>query len=238
MSAIGAAQPLQPLRDWLGELPRVILMDLDGTLIDSAADIALSLNRGLDDLGLPRVSELQVRDWVGRGAGRLVEVVLMHVVPHHADNPQRHEVEARLLERFMARYQDSVCEASTVYPGVREFIDAVKAAGIRLACVTNKPYKPAVALLSALDLLDDFELLIGGDTLAHKKPHPEPLLHCLQHFAVTPAQALMVGDSRNDVDAAKAAGIKVVALPYGYNHGEPIEACAPDRLVASLAVLI
>lgn len=237
MTAVDAGQ-LRPLREWLGELPRAILMDLDGTLIDSAADIALSLNRGLDDLALPRVSELQVRDWVGRGAGRLVEVVLQHVLPHHADNPHRHEVEASLLERFMARYQDSVCEASTVYPGVREFIDAAHAAGIRLACVTNKPYKPAVALLTALDLLDDFELLIGGDTLAHKKPHPEPLLHCLRHFGVTAQQALMVGDSRNDVDAAKAAGIKVVAVPYGYNHGEPIEACAPDRLVASLAALI
>ena len=237
MTSSPSAQ-LRPLREWLGELPRAILMDLDGTLIDSAADISLSLNRGLDDLGLSRVSELQVRDWVGRGAGRLVEVVLQHVVPHHADNPHRHEVETRLLERFMARYQDSVCEASTVYPGVRDFIDAAQAAGIRLACVTNKPYKPAVALLRALDLLDDFELLIGGDTLAHKKPHPEPLLHCLRHFEVAASQALMVGDSRNDVDAARAAGIKVVAVPYGYNHGEPIEACAPDRLVASLAELI
>jgi len=232
------ANVLKPLRDWFGGLPAVILMDLDGTLIDSAADIALSLNRGLDDLGLPRVSELQVRDWVGRGAGRLVEVVLQHVVPHHADNPQRHEVEARLLERFMARYQDSVCEASTVYPGVREFIAVVKAAGIRLACVTNKPYRPAVALLTALDLLDDFELLVGGDTLAHKKPHPEPLLHCLRYFEVAPAKALMVGDSRNDVDAAKAAGVRVVALPYGYNHGEPITDCHPDLLVDSLAALI
>jgi len=104
--------------------------------------------------------------------------------------------------------------------------------------VTNKPYRPAVALLEALNLLDAFELVIGGDTLVHKKPHPEPLLHCLRHFQVSAAQALMVGDSRNDVDAARAAGIKSLALPYGYNHGEPIEACAPDRLVASLAELI
>jgi phosphoglycolate phosphatase len=138
----------------------------------------------------------------------------------------------------MARYQDAVCEASTVYPGVAEFVAAARGAGIRLACVTNKPYRPAVALLEALNLLDAFELVIGGDTLVHKKPHPEPLLHCLRHFQVSAAQALMVGDSRNDVDAARAAGIKSLALPYGYNHGEPIEACAPDRLVASLAELI
>lgn len=229
---------MKALESWLGGLPAVILMDLDGTLIDSAADIALALNRALDDLALPPVSERQVRDWVGRGAGRLVEVVLQHVVPHHGDDPQRHVLHEQLLARFMARYQDSVCEASTVYPGVREFIDAAHAAGIRLACVTNKPYQPAVALLRALDLLDDFDLVVGGDTLAHKKPHPEPLLHCLRHFGATPGSALMVGDSRNDVDAAKAAGMVVVAVPYGYNHGEPISDCSPDRLVASLSELI
>mgnify|MGYP003503699108 FL=1 len=229
---------LKPLADWFGDLPQVILMDLDGTLVDSAADIALSLNRALADLGLGAVTEAQVRDWVGRGAARLIEVALQHVVPHHGQDPQKHAVEARLLAAFMARYQDSVCEASTVYPGVAEFVAAARNAGIRLACVTNKPYRPAVALLEALNLLDAFELVIGGDTLAHKKPHPEPLLHCLRHFEVTAAQALMVGDSRNDVDAAKAAGVKSLALPYGYNHGEPIEACAPDRLVASLAELI
>lgn len=229
---------LKPLADWFGELPRVILLDLDGTLVDSAADIALSLNRALADLGMAAVSEAHVRDWVGRGAARLIEVALQHVRPHHGQDPQKHTVEAQLLAAFMARYQDAVCEASTVYPGVTEFLVATRAAGIRLACVTNKPYRPAVALLEALNLLDAFELVLGGDSLAHKKPHPEPLLHCLRHFQVDASQALMVGDSRNDVDAAKAAGIKSLALPYGYNHGEPIADCAPDRLVASLAELI
>jgi len=229
---------LKPLADWFGELPKVILLDLDGTLVDSAADIALSLNRALADLGMAAVSEAHVRDWVGRGAARLIEVALQHVRPHHGQDPQKHAVEAQLLAAFMARYQDAVCEASTVYPGVTEFLAATRAAGIRLACVTNKPYRPAVALLEALNLLDAFELVLGGDSLAHKKPHPEPLLHCLRHFQVHSSQALMVGDSRNDVDAAKAAGIKSLALPYGYNHGEPIADCAPDRLVASLAELI
>lgn len=229
---------LKPLADWFGGLPKVILLDLDGTLVDSAADIALSLNRALADLGMAAVSEAHVRDWVGRGAARLIEVALQHVRPHHGQDPQKHAVEAQLLAAFMARYQDAVCEASTVYPGVTEFLVATRAAGIRLACVTNKPYRPAVALLEALNLLDAFELVLGGDSLAHKKPHPEPLLHCLRHFQVDASQALMVGDSRNDVDAAKAAGIKSLALPYGYNHGEPIADCAPDRLVASLAELI
>lgn len=229
---------LQPLQDWFGGLPRLILMDLDGTLVDSAADIALSLNRALDDLALPPVSADQVRLWIGRGAARLLAVALEHVLPRHAIDPQRHVLEAQLMTAFMARYEASVCEVSTVYPGVRAFVAAAQAQGITLACVTNKPYRPAIALLEALDLLVPFALVIGGDSLPHKKPHPAPLQHCLQHFAVPAGQALMVGDSRNDIDAAKAAGIRSLAVPYGYNHGEAIDACAPDRLVASLADLL
>lgn len=215
----------------LGVSPKLVMFDLDGTLVDSVADIALSLNRALADVGLPAVTEVQVRTWVGRGASRLIYCVLEH---EHRE-PALHD---ELLARFMARYQESVCEVSTVYPGGRELLQACKAAGLYLACVTNKPYAPAKALLEALDLIQPFDLLLGGDSLAHKKPHPGPLQHCLKHFGVTATQALMVGDSRNDVEAARAAGVKVVALPWGYNHGEPIEAARPDWLVDSLEELL
>jgi phosphoglycolate phosphatase len=215
----------------LGFMPKLVMFDLDGTLVDSVADIALSLNRALGDLGLPAVSELQVRTWVGRGASRLIYCVLEQ--GHRS--PALHD---ELLARFMARYQESVCEVSTVYPGARELLLACKAAGLHLACVTNKPYAPAKALLEALDLIEPFDLLLGGDSLPHKKPHPGPLQHCLQHFGVTAAQSLMVGDSRNDVEAARAAGVRVVAVPWGYNHGEPIEAAQPDWLVDSLQELL
>lgn len=211
--------------------PKLVMFDLDGTLVDSVADIALSLNRGLADLGLPAVSVEQVKTWVGRGASRLVYCVL----EHQRQSPDLHD---ELLARFMARYQESVCEVSTVYPGGRELLLACKAAGIRLACVTNKPYAPAKALLEALDILQPFDLLLGGDSLPHKKPHPLPLQHCLQHFGIKAGEALMVGDSRNDVEAARAAGVKVVAVPWGYNHGEPIMAAQPDWLVDSLTELL
>lgn len=215
----------------LGFTPRLVMFDLDGTLVDSAADIALALNRALGDLALPEVSEAQVRDWVGRGASRLVYCVLAHL-----HRPA--DLHDALLARFMARYQAAVCAASTPYAGARELLAACRAEGMALACVTNKPYAPARALLEALDMLAPFDLLLGGDSLPHKKPHPAPLQHCLQHFAVPAAAALMVGDSRNDVEAAQAAGVPVLAVPYGYNHGEPVADARPDWLVESLSVLL
>lgn len=215
----------------LGFSPRLVMFDLDGTLVDSVADIALSLNRALADLGLPDVTLVQVKTWVGRGASRLVYCVLEHQLRPAAMHDE-------LLARFMARYQASVCEVSTVYAGVPELLLACRSAGIYLACVTNKPYAPAKALLEALNLLEPFDLLLGGDSLVHKKPHPEPLLHCLRHFDVPARQALMVGDSRNDVEAARAAQVPVLAVPYGYNHGEPVAAAAPDWLVESLRELL
>lgn len=215
----------------LPTMPKLVMFDLDGTLVDSVADIALALNRALAELGFPAVSLAQVRDWVGRGASRLVYCVLEHV----RVTADQHD---RVLATFMRHYQQSVCEESTLYPGVIELLEAARAAHIALACVTNKPFAPAQALLDELALSPYFDLVLGGDSLPHKKPHPAPLQHCLQYFSVSAAQALMVGDSRNDVEAAKAAGVAVVAVPYGYNHGEPIIASKPTYLVESLRELL
>ncbi|MEO6699069.1 MAG: phosphoglycolate phosphatase [Paraperlucidibaca sp.] len=229
---------MDELKRWFGGLPQLIMMDLDGTLVDSAADIAIALNRALDDLALPPVSAELVRHGIGRGAARLMDVALQHVRPQLDNTAQRHVESEQLLAAFMHRYEDSVCEVSTVYAGVREFLEAAKAQGIALACITNKPLKPANALLDELELSSYFSVVLGGDSLTHKKPHPEPLQHTLRHFSVSAEHALMVGDSRNDVEAAKAAGVRVLALPYGYNHGEAIEACEPDRVVATLADML
>lgn len=219
----------------LGFTPRLVMFDLDGTLVDSAADIAIALNRALHDLALPAVSEAQVRTWVGRGASRLVHCVLEHQRQPGEGFEKLHET---LLARFMVRYQEDVSGQSTLYPGAAELLAACRAARIPLACVTNKPYAPARALLEDLSILEPFDLLLGGDSLPHKKPHPGPLQHCLRHFEVGPAAALMVGDSRNDVEAARAAAVPCVALPWGYNHGEPIAASQPDWLLEGLLELL
>lgn len=229
---------MDELKSWFGGLPQLIMFDLDGTLADSAADITTALNRALDDLALPPVADEVVRNGIGRGAARLMDVALQHVRPQ-LDNAMQRQVEnEQLLSAFMHRYEDAVCEFSTVYPGVREFLDAAKAQSINMACITNKPLKPANALLDALELSEYFSVVLGGDSLTHKKPHPEPLQHTLRHFSVTPDKALMIGDSRNDVEAAKAAGVRVLTLPYGYNYGEAIEASEPDRVVATLADML
>jgi phosphoglycolate phosphatase len=212
----------------IGFTPKLIICDLDGTLVDSASDIQYALNGALNEMGLESVTEYDVRRWVGRGASRLVSCVLD--AKHY-----RKELHDDLLAVFMRHYQNSVCQSSQLYQGVAEFISACQQAQIPLACVTNKPYAPAKDLLAALNILQPFQLLIGGDTLPHKKPHPEPLLHCLRYFGVSAKDTLVLGDSSNDIEAALAAHIPCVAVSYGYNHGEPIEASKPEWIVDSLA---
>lgn len=211
----------------IGFTPKLIICDLDGTLVDSASDIQHSLNGALNEMGLETVSEYDVRRWVGRGASRLVSCVLE--AKHY-----RKELHDDLLAIFMRHYQADICLNSQLYEGVAEFIAACQQAHIPLACVSNKPYAPAKDLLAALNILQPFQLLIGGDTLPHKKPHPEPLLHCLRYFGVAAKDALVIGDSSNDIEAALAAHIPCVAVSYGYNHGEPIEASKPEWIVDSL----
>lgn len=211
---------------WMAEC-QALFFDLDGTLVDSALDIHRSLNMALTDLGLPQVSVTQVRNWVGRGASRLVACVLQ-------GRPQATALHEPVLTRFMQHYQTHVCVDSVLYPGVRECLEQAQAQRLYLACITNKPYAPARQLLEALDLSVYFPLMLGGDSLEHKKPHPQPLQHALAYFGLAAHQALMVGDSRNDVEAAHAAGMRCVAVPYGYNHGEDIRLCGPDYLLDSL----
>ncbi len=213
---------------------QLILFDLDGTLVDSARDLYRAMNLTLQDLGRPPVTEQQIRIWVGKGASQLCSCVIRYQnqqnQDHHID-PEQHQ---KLLQHFLQVYQHNLCVETVVYDGVLNFLDYCQTQQKTLVCVTNKPYQAAVELLRQLNLLERFELVLGGDSLTHRKPHPEPLLYAMQYFAQKPEQTLMVGDSRNDVEAARAAGIDCIVLSYGYNHGEDIQLCKPQLLIDSL----
>jgi len=214
-------------------IPEMVLFDLDGTLIDTVPDLAYSVDTMLQEIDLPTHGEKKVRTWVGNGIDRLVKRALT--------NDFNAEPEAKLFDKafplFLEIYSDNVCQRSQFYDGVNEVLNYLKENNFKLGCVTNKREQFTHTLLKSLGLFDDFGIVIAGDTLARKKPDPLPLLHAAEHFGVTPASSLMVGDSRNDVNAARAAGFQVVCVSYGYTLGEDIREANPDIVIDSLAEL-
>lgn len=213
---------------------RLIAFDLDGTLIDSVPDLAVAVAGALNELGLPQPNELEVRDWVGNGAPVLVERALTWTL-QAAPEP---ELQERAYNAFMGHYGAAPNTLTTLYPGVQQTLQALHTYGLTLVLITNKPERFIEPLLSHFKLLEYFTLWIGGDSLAEKKPHPLPLLHAAKACQVSPAECVMVGDSRHDIAAGKAAGFTTLALPYGYNHGEPIEESDPDQVLTSLTELL
>jgi phosphoglycolate phosphatase len=210
--------------------PKMVLIDLDGTLVDSVPDLAYCVDAMMAELGLPQRGEPAVRLWVGNGVERLVQRALINAVDGDPD-PADYE---RALPVFMRLYKENTSGRSRLYPGVLEGIDYLKRSGFRVACVTNKAEAFTVPLLRDMGLLDKFELVVSGDTLPVKKPDPAPLLYAAERFGVTPTESLMVGDSRSDVKAARAAGFAIVCVSYGYNHGEDIRDYNPDAVVDRL----
>lgn len=221
----------------------LILFDLDGTLIDSVPDLAVALNRMLADLALPLVSENLAREWVGNGAVKLVERALHFTANQQSVNQQGIAPEAlsniypKALDAFLAHYDDCCADKTVLYDGVFEALEQFKQQQITMAIVTNKPLRFIAPILEHLSIAHFFSLLLGGDELANKKPHPEPLLYCIKKLNFSGPQVLMVGDSRNDIEAARAANIAVVAMNYGYNHGQPIALEKPDAVFASMVEL-
>ncbi len=213
---------------------RLVLFDLDGTLVDSVPDLAWSGNRMLTTLGLPERDPMLARAWVGNGIERFVKRFLTGDMTAEPE-PSLFE---RGLEIFREAYAGHVSDLSEVYPGVVETLDYLQQTPLRLACVTNKASSFTHDLLAALDLERYFELVVAGDTTARKKPDPMPLQYAANHFGLECRDCLMVGDSSNDVLAARAAGFAIVCVPYGYNHGVDIRESEPDLVVDNLRELI
>lgn len=213
--------------------PEMILIDVDGTLVDSVPDLAFCVDEMMQQLGREPWGETRVRDWVGNGVERLVSRALIGKLE---GEPADDEFE-KAYPIFLDLYADNTSKRSLLYSGVREGLDYLKAAGYALGCVTNKAAQFTIPLLKDLGVYDDFSIVVSGDTLEHKKPHPAPLLHAAEFFKVDPANALMVGDSISDVKAARAAGFSIACVPYGYNHGEDIRMAKPDLVIESIAAL-
>lgn len=218
------------------------IVDLDGTMVDTIGDFAEAIARMLADLQLPALDVALIEHMVGKGTEHLLRSVLAHVLAqagHSADALPA--AVARLLPTALARYEQHYLaingQHSALYAGVLEGLQALRAGGLRLACVTNKPLSFTRPLLAAKGLQGLFEQVFGGDSFATKKPDPLPLLKTCEALGTTPARTLMLGDSSNDAQAARAAGCPVVLVTYGYNHGQSVEAVGADALIDSIAQL-
>ncbi|MDX1352624.1 MAG: phosphoglycolate phosphatase [Thiomicrorhabdus sp.] len=209
--------------------PGFVLFDLDGTLIDSVPDLAYCVDEMMKQLGMPERGEAAVRNWVGNGVQRLTERALINSVDGMPDQ----ELMDKAYPIFLELYKDNTSKRSVVYDGVIEGIEWIKEQGYRVACVTNKAEAFTIPLLKDKGLYDYFEVIVSGDTCAEKKPHPMPLLYAADKLGVAPENALMIGDSRSDVKAARAAGFHIFCMTYGYNHGEDIRDYEPDVVADS-----
>ena len=219
--------------------PEMVLLDLDGTLVDTVPDLAYCLDNMLRELSLPEAGETKVRKWVGNGIEQLVKRGLSN---NFVTSDFNKDPEASLFEKalpiFIDFYKENACKHSRLYAGVREGLEYLTSNNFKLGCITNKLSQFTDTILETLEIQKAFGIVISGDTLTKKKPDPMPLLHAAEYFGISPNRSLMVGDSVNDVSAARAAGFQVLCVSYGYNLGQDIHLANPDLVVDSLADLV
>jgi phosphoglycolate phosphatase len=213
---------------------RAILFDLDGTLVDTAPDIAAAVGATLQQLDRPPLDDAAVRSYIGRG----VDVLLHRVLTGELDGNAALDVHRHAREVFLEHYGTHNGRTAKIYPGVLEGIEHARRIGIALCCVTNKPQAFSDALLAQVGLDRYLEFVLGGDALPKGKPDPAPLLHAAARLGVEPRACLMVGDSSNDALAARAADMPVVLVGYGYSGDQPIDTIDCDAIVASIADVI
>jgi len=198
------------------ENKKLIIFDLDGTLIDSVPDLAISINLMLQELKHAEFNESTIRQWVGNGALTLVK---------------------NALEVFLKAYSQNLATSTKIYPNVATTLKALKEKNYRLTIVTNKPFTFVEPLLDKLGLNNIFELILGGDSLKEKKPSPMPLLHVCKVFEVSIEKSIMIGDSHNDILSANACGMQSIGVTYGYNYNESIDVYNPTTTVDDFAKL-
>lgn len=209
---------------------KAVVIDLDGTLLDTAPDLADAAIAMAEELGLPPIDLATVKTYIGNGVSRLVKRVLTRDMQAEPDA----DLFARALPSYEKHYGAHVSRRSQVFPGVLEGLAAFRQTGLHVACITNKAQKFTHPLLKETGLFDYFELILSGDTLPKKKPDPLPLLHACNHFGIQPHELLLIGDSLNDTQAARAAACPVFCVPYGYNRGRDVNELDLDAVVPSL----
>ena len=213
-----------------------ILFDLDGTLIDSVPDLAVAVNEMLKVLEREPFSENTIRYWVGNGAQMLVKRALSGKTEIDADlDPALFE---KALELFLSLYAKNLCNDTKLYPNVADTLHTLNDTGYRLVIVTNKPYGFVQPILEGLEIDSLFEFWLGGDSLTVKKPDPQPLLYACEKLNLQVEQCVMVGDSKNDLLAAKTAGMQSIGVTYGYNYGEEVSVYEPDVIVDDFAEIV
>ena len=218
------------MKDMRSGPPRAVIVDLDGTMVDTLGDFVVALNLMLEELRLPGIERAAIERLVGKGSEHLVRSVLAQV----GAEPRHY---AAAWDGYQRHYLAVNGQHSQVYPGVVEGLTQMNEKGLLLACLTNKPTSFTLPLLAAKGLDRFFKVVFGGDAFERKKPDPLPLTKTCEALDCLPAQTLMIGDSSNDAAAARAAGCPVWLVTYGYNHGEPVRAVDADGFVDSLAEL-
>lgn len=211
--------------------PEMVLIDVDGTLVDSVPDLAYCVDAMMKELGMAERGQERVRHWVGNGVERLVKRALVNQLDGEPDAA----LYERALPVFEALYRENTSKRSCLYAGVREALDFLQTTDVRMGCVTNKASQFTLPLLQDLGVRDYFEIVICGDMVERKKPDPMPLLRAAEQLETEPRASMMLGDSMSDVKAARAAGFQIVCMSYGYNHGEDIRDYDPDAVVDSMA---
>jgi phosphoglycolate phosphatase len=209
---------------------RAVAIDLDGTMLDTVEDLAIAVNLTLTELDLRNLDLELIRTFVGKGLANLVERFLRAAL----GNEPKSEFLSRAMALYEANYDRVNGETTTIYPGVREGLDALSRSGFPLACITNKSSRFTGPLLERIGFARYFAVVLSGDSLPKKKPDPLPLRHAAERFRVQPGEMLMIGDSINDAQAARAAGCPIFCVTYGYNEGHDVRSLDVDAIVPSL----